>query len=241
MIIHCDGIDQQYIVALNTVTGKQVWKTKRSGKPHEDIQMRKAYSTSLVVDVNGTQQIVSPAADWVYGYDPRSGRELWKLPYGKLGFSNAPRPITGHGLVYVCTGYMKSEMLALRLSPDNATSPPEVSWRFKRGVPNVSSPLLVGDAIYFASDNGIATCIDAKTGAQHWSQRIGKRFWASPLYADGRIYFFDYDGATTVIEPNTSFRKLAVNQLDGTLLTSAAVVDGSLLLRTSQALYCIRP
>ena len=241
LIIHCDGIDQQYIVALNTADGKPVWKTARSGKPHEDVQMRKAYSTSLIVDIDGTQQVVSPAADWVYGYDPRSGKELWKLSYGKLGFSNAPRPIAGHGLVYVCTGYMKSELMALRLSGRSETSAPEVAWRFKRGVPNVSSPLLVGDAIYFASDNGIATCIDAKSGKLHWSQRIGKRFWASPLYADGRIYFFDYDGVTTVIQPGISFHKLAVNRLDGTLLTSAAVVDGSLLLRTSQALYCIRP
>lgn len=241
LIIHCDGIDQQYIVALNTADGKPVWKTMRSGKPHQDVQMRKAYSTSLIVGIDGTQQVVSPAADWVYGYDPRSGKELWKLSYGKLGFSNAPRPIAGHGLVYVCTGYMKSELMALRLAANSASAPPEVAWRFTRGVPNVSSPLLVGDAIYFASDNGIATCIDAKTGELRWAQRIGKRFWASPLYADGRIYFFDYDGVTTVIEPGTSFRKLAVNRLDGTLLTSAAVVDGSLLLRTSKALYCIRP
>ena len=108
-------------------------------------------------------------------------------------------------------------------------------------MPNVSLPLLVDDAIYFASDNGIANCIDAKTGAQRWTERIGKRFWASPVYADGRIYFFDYNGATTVIEPGNSFRKLAVNRLVGTLLTSADVIDGSLLLRTNKALYCIRP
>ena len=241
LIIHCDGIDQQYIVALNTETGARAWRTKRSGTPHQDIQMRKSYATSLIVDVNGKPQIVSPAADWVYGYDPRSGRELWKLPYGKLGFSNAARPIAGHGLIYVCTGYMKSELLAIRVDGDRNTVRPRIEWRFTRGVPNVSSPLLVGDAIYFASDNGIATCIDARTGTVHWSERIGKRFWASPLYADGRIYFFDYDGVTTVIEPGTAFHKLAVNRLDGTLLTSAAVVDGSLLLRTDRALYCLRP
>jgi outer membrane protein assembly factor BamB len=99
---------------------------------------------------------------------------------------------------------------------------------------------MIGDEIYFASDNGIATCLDAKTGAVHWVERIGKRFWASPLVADGKIYFFDSNGTTTVIEPGKTFKKLAVNKLDGRLFATVAAVDGALVLRTNDALYCIR-
>lgn len=237
LIIHCDGIDQQYIVAINKHTGKQAWRTPRSGKLREDVQMHKSYATSLVVNVDGAQQIVSPASDWVYGYDPETGHELWKLKYGVLGFSNASRPIAGHGLIFTCTGYMKAEMLAISL---NNPRQPEIQWRAKKQIPNVASPLLIGDEIYCASDAGIASCIDAKTGEPVWTQRIGDRFWASPLYADGRIYFFNHEGTTTVITPGRKFTKLAVNRLDGMVFASGAAVDGSLIQRTDKALYCLR-
>jgi len=238
LIVHCDGIDQQYIVALNKETGKRAWTVKRSGKLRPDVQLRKSYATSLVAKVNGKPQVISPAADWIYGYEPKSGRELWKLPYGQLGFSNAARPVAGGGLIYTCTGYMKSQLLAIQL--DKQTRKPKVVWRHTKQVPNVASVLLAGDKLYFASDNGIASCLAAATGKLYWTKRIGKQFWAAPLYADGRIYFFDRDGATTVIAPEKKFRRLSVNKLDGTLLATAAAVDGSLILRTDRAVYCLR-
>lgn len=237
LLIHCDGIDQQYIVALDTQTGEIVWKTDRSGEMNPNPQLQKAYATPLVVDIHGSPQVISPAADWLYGYHPRSGKELWRVKYGQLGFSNAPRPVAGHGLLYICTGYMKSELLAVRVEQANGAPAPSVAWRFKKQVPNVASPLLVGDELYFASDKGVATCIDAKTGEMHWAERIGTRFWASPVFADGRIYFFDRDATTTVIAPGTTYRRLAVNKLQGTMLAGAAVVDGALVLRTDKALY----
>ena len=240
VIVHCDGIDVQYIVALNKKTGKQAWKTARSGKLGGNVQLHKSYATSLVVEVAGKPQIVSPAADWIYGYEPQTGRELWKLSYGMLGFSNAARPIAGHGLIFASTGYMKAQLLAIRVDKTAAGSEPKVAWKYTKQVPNVACPLMVGQEIYFASDGGIATCIDARTGETHWTERIGKRFWASPLYADGRIYFFERDGETTVIEPGKTFRKLSVNRLGGTLYATAAAVDGALILRTSQALYCLK-
>lgn len=240
LIIHCDGIDQQYIIALDKRTGNEAWKTKRTGKLKDNPQMQKSYATSLVVDINGQSQIVSPAADWIYGYDPRSGRELWKQNYGLLGFSNAARPVAGGGLIFTCTGYMKSQLLAIKVADRNGVSVPKIVWRYKRQVSAVACPLLIGKELYFASDNGIASCIDSRTGQAHWTERIGKRFWAAPLYADGRIYFLDRDGATTVIAPGKSFKKLSVNKLDGRLLAAPAAVDGSLILRTDSALYCLR-
>lgn len=239
LIVHCDGIDQQYIVALNKQTGKEIWKTARTGKLRENVQMHKSYATPLIVDVDGRPQVISGAADWVYGYDPQDGRELWKMPYGELGFSNSSRPVAGHGLVYICTGYMQSQLLAIR--PGSADGQPaELAWSFTKQVPAVSSPLLNGNELYMVSDKGITTCLDARTGEMIWKERIGKHFWASPMMADGRIHFFDRDTTVTVIEPGRTFKKLAVNKLSGEQLATAAAVDGSLLVRTNEAVYCLR-
>lgn len=92
LFIHCDGIDEQYVVALNKDTGEINWKTKRSGKLNDNPQLKKSYATPLVTEVNGELQLVSPGADWVYGYDLDNGKELWRLNYGELGFSNARGP-----------------------------------------------------------------------------------------------------------------------------------------------------
>lgn len=239
LIVHCDGIDHQHITAISTETGKEVWKTPRSGERRDNVQLRKSYATPLIVDVDGQPQVISPAADWVYGYDPQDGRELWKMAYGTLGFSNAARPVAAHGLVYICTGFMQSELHAIR--PGNGDGqPPELAWKFTKQVPAVSSPLLHGDELYMVSDKGIITCLDAKTGELIWKQRIGAHFWASPLMADGRLHFFDRDGTATVIAPGRTFQKLAVNKLTGEQLATAAAVDGSLLIRTEEGLYCLR-
>ncbi len=240
LIIHCDGIDKQYIVALDKNSGDEVWKTPRTGDLNDNPQLRKSYATSLIVDVNGEPQVVSPSADWIFGYDPQTGTELWKMKYGILGFSNSARPVAGHGMIFTCTGYMKSQLLAIKLDGENGRPQPSVVWRHKKQVPSVSCPLLIGDELYFASDNGVASCIDARTHKTHWTKRIGKKFWASPLYADGKIYFFDRDGTTTVVAAETNFKKLAVNKLDGEMFATAAAVDGSLVVRTNRALYCLR-
>jgi len=239
LLIHCDGIDVQYIVAIDKNTGKIAWKTDRSGELNENPQLRKSYATAIVTEIHGNPLAISPAADWVYGYDPSSGKELWKLNYGQLGFSNAARPIAGNGLVFVTTGYMKAALLALEIQTDGGRQQPVVKWRFDRQVPNVSSPLLVGNELYLASDNGIVTCLNSTTGEVHWVHRMGARFWASPLYADGKIYFFERDGVTTVIEPGVKYNELGKNELSGTLFASPSAVDGRLLIRTDEALYCI--
>jgi outer membrane protein assembly factor BamB len=135
---------------------------------------------------------------------------------------------------------MKARMLAVRVAKEAGKYKPQVAWTYTKQVPNVSSPLLIGGEMYFVSDNGIASCLDARTGEPHWTERIGKNFWASPLYADGRIYFFGREGSTTVITPGQSFERLAFNQLDGEMLATAAAVDNALILRTDKALYRVQ-
>jgi len=235
LVIPCDGSDVQYVAALDTATGRVAWKTPRSGPLNDNPDLKKAYGTPLVVPLDGGDVVVSPGADWVYGYDPATGAELWRLAYGALGFSIVPRPVVAHGLVYMSTSFTKPEVLAVR--PGGGGREPGIVWRQARGAPSMPSPLAVGDELYVVSDKGIATCLDAQTGEVVWSERLGGNFSSSPLFADGRIYVGNRDGATFVIRPGRSFERLATNQLDGQIFATPAAVGRAIYLRTDEALY----
>jgi outer membrane protein assembly factor BamB len=239
LIFHMDGSDAQYIVALDKATGEVAWKTERSGEMHENPQLKKAYGTPLIAPLAGRDQLLSNAANWLYAYAPETGEELWKMPYGKLGFSNVPRPVVGHGLIYLATGFMKSELLAVKADGRGTA---EVAWNYRRNVPTAPSPILVEDRLYFVSDQGgVITCLNAKTGELVWKERAGgNAYWASPLYGDGKLFFHAEDGRTLVLKPGDAFEKLAENQLDGRIMGSSAVADDALFLRTDQALYRIQ-
>ncbi|MEQ8790567.1 MAG: PQQ-binding-like beta-propeller repeat protein [Pirellulaceae bacterium] len=239
IIFHCDGMDLQYIAALDKQTGKLAWKTDRSGKMDEKPPLKKAYCTPLVVDSKQGPQLISPAADWLYSYDPATGKELWRAGYGKLGFSTVPRPVAGHGMVYICTSFMQSRLLAVRYDGQGDVTDTHVAWHSDRQIPKMPSPLLVGDELYVVSDSGIATCFDAHTGEELWRERLGGNYSASPLLADGRIYFFSREGDTTVIRPGKQFELLAANHLDGQFMASAAIAGKGLILRTDGHLYRI--
>jgi outer membrane protein assembly factor BamB len=235
LIVHCDGSDTQYIAALDTATGRVAWKTDRSGKMNAEPQLKKSYGTPLVVEIAGQPHVVSPAADWLYGYDPATGRELWKVPYGQLGFSIAPRPVAGHGMVYMSTAFTQPQLLAVKLDGGN----PAIAWRFAKQMPNICSPLLVGDELYTISDKGILTCLDAHSGSVHWTERVPGNYAASPLFADGKIYVANRSGETTVLAPGKSFQVLGAGKLAGEILASPAAVGQALYVRTDKALYRI--
>lgn len=239
LIVHCDGRDVQYITALDKRTGKTVWKTDRSGELPEKTDFRKAFCTPLVIEVDGRALLISPAAHRLFAYDPATGKELWHVEYSP-GFSNVPRPLFGHGLLYICTGYMKPQLWAIRPEGEGDVTKTNVVWKVTQHVPANPSPLLVGDELYLVSDAGIATCLDAKTGEELWRQRFGGTYWASPLYADGKIYFWNEEGATTVIKPGRTFELAAKNELDAGIMATPAVVDSSLLIRTRTHLYRIQ-
>ena len=232
LIIHCDGSDTQYVAALSKLDGKVVWKTPRSGQMDPNPQLKKAYGTPLVTELGGQPTVISPGADWLYAYDPESGRELWKLSYGAQGFSIVPRPVIGHGMVFFSTSFMKPEILAVKL---NGT--PEIAWRFKKQAPNMPSPLLVGDELLVIADKGVATLLDAKSGDTLWTERLGGNFCSSPLIADGRIYVGNREGQTFVLAPGKEYKLLATNTLDGQIMATPAAIDGALFVRTDKALY----
>ena len=176
LIISCDGTDVQFITALDKHTGKEVWKTTRDGKM--------AYSTPLIIEVDGKPQVVSSGGEWANSYDPLTGREIWRFHY-PAGFSNVPRPVYGHGLVFVSSGYNKPIFYAIRPNGEGDVTESHLAWKLDRGAPLNPSPLIIGDEIYLVADNGVVTCLDVVSGEQHWQKRLGGNFTPSPLYADG--------------------------------------------------------
>jgi outer membrane protein assembly factor BamB len=246
LILTMDGVDVQYLVALNKMTGRTVWRTDRTadwndlgadGKPVSEGDLRKAYSTPLVVDANGTKQMLSVGAKALYGYDPKSGRELWKVNH--RAYSGAARPVYGKGIAYMITGFGKTDLFAIDVSGRGDVTDSHLLWKISSGMPRTPSPVLVGDLLFAVSDTGTATCLDARTGTRIWREFVRGHHAASPLYADGRIYYFDQQGKTTVLKASREYEVLATNTLDGGFMASPAVSGKALLLRTKTHLYRI--
>jgi outer membrane protein assembly factor BamB len=237
LIVHFDGYDHQYIVALEKTTGKTVWKKDRQvdyGTDNGDI--KKAFATPLVIEAAGRTQLISPTSKAALAFDPNTGDELWRVRFD--GFSVAARPMFGHGLVYINTGFPRGALVAVR--PDgmgDVTS--RIVWSANKSLPSKPSSLLIGDLIFSIDDTGVATCFEAKSGSAVWSQRVGGAFTASPLFADGRIYMFGEEGKTTVIAPARDYQELAVNSLSDGFRSSPAVAGRALFLRTEKNLYRI--
>jgi outer membrane protein assembly factor BamB len=231
LIISCDGFDEKFVVALDAGTGKVRWKTPR-GKGNQ------AYTTPLVINAGGSPQVVSPGAHRAYAYDPKTGKELWYIEYGE-GFSNVPRPVFAHGLVYICSGFFQPVIFAVRPDGRGNVTQSHVAWSYPRAVPLTPSPIVVGEELYMVSDNGVGTCLDAKSGKLNWQQRIGGNHSASPVFADGRIYFLSEEGECTVIAPGKEYRELARNAIGERTLASIAVSGKALYLRGDKHLYRI--
>jgi outer membrane protein assembly factor BamB len=245
VLLHFDGSDLQYVVALDKRTGKTVWKTDRSidfkdlgpdGKPQAEGDLRKAFATPQIVDVHGAPVFISQGAKAAYAYDPFTGKELWRVEE-RTNHSASTRPVAGFGLVFLPTGFPKGELLAVRPDGRGDDTGTHVAWRLTRGVPNKPSVLLVDDLLYMTTDAGVASAVEAKTGEVVWTGRIGGTHSASPVFADGRVYFFSEDGKTTVVEAGRRFKVLAENQLGDGFMASPAIAGKAFILRSRTHLY----
>jgi outer membrane protein assembly factor BamB len=232
LIFSCDGFDEAFVVALDKRTGKTRWRTMRP------LPWSQAYSTPLVIRVADRDQIVSVGAFHAAAYEPQTGKEIWRVSYPD-GFSNVPRPVYGDGLVFITTGFQQPAIMAIRPDGKGDVTRTHVVWTLTRGAPLTPSPLLVGDELYVVTDAGIASSIDARTGAIRWQHRLGEGVSASPVFADGRIYVLDEQGRTTVITPGPTFQPVSTNVLEGRALASMAVASQSFFIRTATHLYRI--
>lgn len=236
LIFHVDGRDVQYVVALDKTTGRTVWKTDRSiDYAQYNENFRKAFCTPIVIDWHGRKELVSPGAKAVMAYDPYSGKELWKVRYN--GWSVTPRPLFGNGLLFVVTDYVRPELWAIRPGGNGDVSETNVAWRLRKSIPKAPSLLLIGDLLFFVNDDGVAQCVEANTGSVVWTERIDGKHWASPVFADGCIYFVNRDGVVTVIEPSRTFRHVAVNRMNEECMASPAIAGRAIFLRTATSLY----
>jgi outer membrane protein assembly factor BamB len=236
LLLTCDGTDTRYAAAISKLDGHVVWKTPRSGVIDKPPSSRKSFVTPIVIELEGRDVAIMPGAEWVHAYDPLTGEELWNFKYP--GYSNVPRPLYAHGLLYVGTGYDTPEFWAFR--PGGAGDISEnVVWKANKQAPARPSAIIVGDELYMVSDTGLLTCVDAQTGQKRYTKRLGGNFSGSPIYADGRLYFCSEEGKTHVLAPGKNFEELAENQLEGRFLASPAVAGQAMFLRTDTHLYRI--
>lgn len=239
VIIHFDGIDTQFLAAFDRMTGKIRWKTSRSGTMDPKPELQKAYCTPLIIGDDSKAVVVSPAANWVYGYDAATGKEIWKANYGKLGFSTVPRPVLEDNTVYLSTSYMQPRIVAVTLGGTGDVTETHVRWTSDKMAPRKPSMLVADGLLYSVADNGIAACFDVADGTEVWKARLTGDFSASPILANGRLYFFGQNGTTTVLQAGKELVELATNILPEGFMASPAVADSSLFLRTDKALYRI--
>ncbi len=156
------------------------------------------------------------------------------------GYSVVPRPVYGHGLLFLSTGFDHASALAIRPDGKGDVTDTNIVWKLDKGAPLTPSMLMIGDELYMVSDQGIVSCVDAVSGTVHWQERVARPTSASPLYADGRIYIQDELGSCYVVKPNAaSLELLAKNDLGDKSLASPAVWKDKLLIRTQSALWCI--
>ena len=229
LIFSCDAAPDPFLVALDATTGKVRWKTPR------DTTARKKFSFSTPLVIGG--QLISPGSGLVGGYDVKTGKELWRVGYGE-GYSVIPRPVTADGLVFVSSSFDKPVLKAIRLAGATGdVTESHVAWTLQKGAPHTPSMILSGDNLFCVSDGGIATCADLRTGEVRWTERLPGNYSASPVLAEGLLYFQSETGIGTVVKAAATFESLATNTLDEPTLASPAFIDGAVILRSEKHLW----
>jgi outer membrane protein assembly factor BamB len=235
LIFSCDGASDPFVVALSKNNGQVLWKVARQS----DARKKFSFSTPLLITVDGQKQVISPGSAVICAYDPKSGREIWRVRYDE-GYSVVPRPVFGNGLIYFSTGFDRPVVMAIRPSGTGDITKTHVVWTLAKSGPTTPSLLLAGDELYMVSDGGIASCVDARNGRVHWQERIGGNYSASPLYADGKVYFQNEEGTGVVIKAGREFEKLALNPINERTLASYAVGNGALFIRGEAHLFKVQ-
>ena len=253
-----DGVDTQYVAALNKHTGETLWLRNRAvdldmatmlkaegfsdadieetqqAKPNDN---KKSYATPTIIEYQGNRQLISPAAGATISYDPKTGDELWRVRHRGMGFNVACRPIFEHNLVYLTTGVAK-RLLAIRPSGSGDVTDTHVAWSARRRTPEISSPLIVDDLMFMVTEGGVVSCLEAKSGSEVWKGRLDGDYWASPLYADGKIYFFSREGHVSVISTGREFELLAENEFNEGFIASPAIAGNTIIACSLTHLYC---
>jgi outer membrane protein assembly factor BamB len=230
-------LSPSYLVAHHKATGNVVWTTQRM--TGADAEQCDAYTTPLLVARDGRHELVVMGGNWLDGYDPATGKRMWHLP-GLVGGRTITGPTAAEGLVFATVG-MRGPLHAVRLGGRDELKPAEVVvWREAQSTPDSCCPVVWGGWLWMVTDNGVASCLDARTGRALWRERLGEPdYKSSPIVADGRVYFLSRSGVTTVLKAQGEYEVVARNTLEDEFLASPAVADGRIYLRGRRALYAI--
>ncbi len=234
LIFNADAEENPGVIALEKASGKLRWRFDR----HSDAKAKFSFCTPLVIEVKGQRQLITPGSGVVNALEPATGREIWKVRYGN-GYSVVPRPVFAHGMIFISTGYDKPKLLAIRVDGKGDVTDSHVAWTLEKYAPHNPSMVVVGDELYLVADNGILSCVDARSGSVHYQERCTGPISASILHADGRLYLQDEKGLGVVVQPGKTFKVLSSNDLAQRSLASYAVMGRDLLIRTEQALWRI--
>lgn len=225
-----------YIVAHDKHTGEQKWKTMRmTAATRENCD---SYTTPIFRRSGDRTEMVVMGGQVLDAYDPASGKRLWYLP-GLVGNRVIPSPVAAQGTIYAVQG-MRRALLAVKPSGDGKRPRDDIVWKFDQGTSDGPTPVVAGELLLMVSNYGIVRCFDAHTGRLHWKERLQGEYRASPLAAEGRVYFLNMGGLATVISASPRFDRLTQNQLDDQTIASPVVSDGKIFIRGRQWLYCLR-
>ncbi|MEX2175414.1 MAG: PQQ-binding-like beta-propeller repeat protein [Pirellulaceae bacterium] len=236
---------ESYLVAHEIRSGRLLWKSSRGTKA--DAEECDSYTTPLLAQVGEETQLIVMGGNQLDAYDPATGKQLWFLP-GLVGGRTVTGPTFADGTIYTTRG-MRGPLIAVqpaskRLASATATGPVELShrnirWSHAEGTPDTCSPVVWNDLLFIVTDNGIARCLETASGNVKWNERLKGKYKASPIAAEGRIFFLNTEGLCTVVSASPRFDKLIENQLDDETIASPATSDGQIFIRGRKSLYCI--
>ncbi len=248
LILTFDGIDRQFVTALEKATGRTVWTTPRTtdygdldanGKPTRDGDMRKAYHTPLVLEIAGQPQLVSVGSRSAFGYDPQTGKELWNLPHG--GFNAAVRPLLWQDVLLVNTGSERAQLIGVKADAamKGDISKTHTLWNREKRNASEAGAILRDGKVFQITRGGILTCIDAKTGQDLGETRLSGQHLPSPILFGDKLFFGNDRGICFVVSADEKLAVLHENPMGEPMTASPAVAEGALYLRTKAALYRI--
>ncbi len=222
--------DQSFILALDKTSGKVRWKGKRG-------MSRIAHTVPHIMKVGDSDQLVSSAGDVIQGFDLKTGELIWTAH--SAGEGVVPSIVIGDGLVYACSGFGSSAIRAVRPDGNGDVTETHILWETEDDVPHIPSPMYVKPNLYTLTEAGVLRCLDGATGKEIWRQRLGGKFSASPVWADGKIYLLSEQGKTFVAESGSEYKLVAENELGEKCCSSPAISQGNIFIRSEKTLFCI--
>jgi outer membrane protein assembly factor BamB len=247
LIVHLEGTEDPYVVALDKNTGETIWKSIRSKEIYDTLEpvFRKSYQTPIVIEAGGKELLISNSSFMCFAHDVNTGEVIWTIQYGDD--STVSQPLCWNGLVYVNSGWLFEEnkpfwtrQYAVDPTGTGDVTATHVKWTFEEDVPQIPTPVIINGHMYMVHDRGMVTCLDAVSGSVIWTEKLKGNFNSSPIYAGRNIYFINVKGECTIIKPGNSFQKIAENDIGETVKAVPVFVGDKMILRTEKNLYHIK-